>query len=216
MAQPMFRYVSLGDSSGVGVGATRGGGYPERLYQRLKLHGVPVGILNLAKSGATSIDVVRDQVEHAASKQPHLVTLGIGNNDLWRLVSFEEFSENLERIAKTLAPTGAQVVVSNVIDLSLAPAATAAEQWLGVPKEAIHDRAVELNRAFEALARYPRFTVVDLFGLSRREVPSHPEYFCGDGFHPSSEGYERWAELMWPPVERAAREWMAKQTADVG
>jgi lysophospholipase L1-like esterase len=197
------------------VGAASGGGYPERLYQRLKREGLHVGILNLAKSGATSIDVVREQVEHAARKRPHLVTLGVGNNDLWRLVSFEELRENLERIADVLAPTGARVVVSNVIDLSLAPAATAAEQWLGVPKEALHQRAVELNRVFDALAKRPRFTVVDLFGLSRREVPGHPEYFCSDGFHPSELGYERWADLMWPAVERASREWLAKQTADV-
>lgn len=216
MASPLFRYVALGDSSAVGVGASSGGGYPERLYQRLKRAGYPAGILNLGVSGARSADVVRGQVEKAASKRPHLVTLGIGGNDLWRLIPTSEFRANLEAIARVLDATGAEVVVSNLIDLSLAPAATFVEQMIGVSRDLIRQRAEELNACFELFARRPRFTVVDLFGFSRREVPAHPEYFCSDGFHPSAEGYERWAEMMWPEVERIAKAWTGAREAQAG
>ncbi|AEI66440.1 hypothetical protein [Corallococcus macrosporus] len=45
--------VALGDSTavGVGVGAARGGGYPEHLASRLRAGGLPVGLSNLGQSG---------------------------------------------------------------------------------------------------------------------------------------------------------------------
>lgn len=207
MPDELFRYVALGDSSGVGVGAQNDGGYPERLYQRLKRAGVRAGILNLAQSGATSREVVQWQVQKAISKRPALVTLGVGTNDLWRMVPPGTFKMNLELIAKQLEASGAQVVVSNLIDLTLAPVAAMAEAFLRIPRSAFVRRVEEMNDLVNALGRRPNFTVVDLFSFSRKELPGHPEYFSGDGFHPSSQGYDRWAELMWPTVEAVARGW---------
>ena len=120
----LFRYVALGDSTGVGIGASLDGGYPERLYRRLKQTPVRPGILNLAQSGATSADLLRGPVQKAAAAKPALVTLGIGTNDLWRLVPVETFDANLRQIAQQLEHSGARVVVSNLIDLCLAPVAS--------------------------------------------------------------------------------------------
>lgn len=209
MAQEMFRYVALGDSSGVGVGAGEGGGYPERLFQRLKAVGVPVGILNLAQSGATTRDVIQGQVQKAASKQPALVTLGIGTNDTWRMVPVTTFAMNLELICKQLATSGAKVIVSNMIDLTQAPIALLAESLLRIPRQAFVRRVEEMNDRLNAIARKHQFELVDLFTFSRKELASHPEYFCSDGFHPSAAGYDRWAELMWPHVDAAAKQWAA-------
>ena len=76
-------------------------------------------------------------------------------------------------------------------------------------------RLGQFNEALDALARRPRFTVVDVFGQSRAELagPAGAELFCPDGFHPSAKGYQRWAELLWPPVEAAAKRWRATQPA---
>ena len=122
----LFRYVALGDSTGVGVGAQVGGGYPERLYQRMKSLGWPAGILNLAQSGAISSDVVAGQLAKAVEVAPHLITLGIGGNDLWRMVPESVFRRNLDTIAEALGRTNATVVVINLIDLSHAPIARGA------------------------------------------------------------------------------------------
>lgn len=203
----LFRYVAIGDSSGVGVGAASGGGYPERLYQRLKAAGYPVGILNLAVSGATTRDVLVGQVQRAAAKRPALITLGIGGNDLWRLVPAGTFKMNLKGIADALEGSGADIVVSNLIDLTQAPIAALVETMVGIPARAFVKRIEEFNDILNGLAKRPRFTVVDLYGATHRELPAHPEYFCGDGFHPSAEGYERWAELLWPKVETIASAW---------
>ncbi len=52
--------------------------------------------------------------------------------------------------------------------------------------------------------------MVDLFTFSQTELAGRQEYFCGDGFHPSAKGYDRWAEVMWPAVERAASKWKSR------
>jgi len=207
----LFRYVALGDSTGIGVGDQADGGYPERLFRRLKEAGIPAGILNLAQSGATTREVVQGQVQRAVSKQPALVTLGIGTNDLWRMVPVGTFEMNLKLIADQLQKCGAEVVVSNIIDLSLAPVAGLLDAWLRIPVQTFTRRLAELNARIDALGRRPGFTIVDLFSFSRRELAAHPEYFCPDGFHPSPAGYDRWAELMWPAVEAVASRWEARQ-----
>lgn len=207
MSQPLFRFVALGDSTSAGVGADEDGGFPERLFRKLKAKGVNVGIRNLGVSGATSTDVLNHQVRKAVSLSPALVTLGIGTNDGWRMIPAASFAANLNAIADALQSTGAQVVVSNLSDLGLAPASAAAVSWLGISRSAITERIRELNVEIEKLAARPRFTVVDLFSYSQHELVAHPEYFCGDGFHPSAEGYHRWAELLWPAVEKAADRW---------
>ena len=77
--------------------------------------------------------------------------------------------------------------------------------FLRVTPQLIRARIEELNQRIAQLARRPGFTVVDLFGLSLREIPEHPEYFCDDGFHPSAQGYDRICEFIWPAVEPYAR-----------
>jgi lysophospholipase L1-like esterase len=45
--------------------------------------------------------------------------------------------------------------------------------------------------------------VADVEGASRRAFRGRADLFAKDGFHPSARGYELWAEIMWPTVERA-------------
>ena len=42
----------------------------------------------------------------------------------------------------------------------------------------------------------------DIYTITHQELPAHPEYISGDGFHPSDEGYELWAEHMWPAIAK--------------
>lgn len=204
MTTPLFRYVALGDSTGVGVGASNDSGYPERLYRRLKAAGVPAGILNLAQSGATTSDLVRTQLSKAVAAKPALITLGIGSNDLWRMVPPTTFSSNLQRIADQLERSGAHVVVSTLVDLTLAPIAAMVESLLGVPLAMVGQRIAELNEQLLALSKRPRFEVVNLFDLTHQEKHRVTQLFSSDGFHPSSLGYDRWAETLWPRVEKIA------------
>src|SRR2546421_8729994 len=116
-------YVALGDSTGVGVGARRGGGYVARLFERIERVRPGSRVVNLCVSGARTDDALRGQVPRVAALHPTLVTVGIGINDVANGVPLERFAVNYEAIMKRLrAATNAPIVATNIPDISPAPA----------------------------------------------------------------------------------------------
>jgi lysophospholipase L1-like esterase len=191
-------YTALGDSTGVGVGAREGGGYVARLFERIRRERPLARVNNLCVSGATTADVLREQLRPAKGTRPTLVTLGIGINDIGHGISEEEFSRNYEEIIKRLKmETKAVIVITNIPDISFAPV---------VPTSARDStrRSVQLfNERVHRIAERYGLSVVDVYAETHRVIPTHPEFFSEDGFHPSDEGYEYWAKIMWPTIEAA-------------
>jgi acyl-CoA thioesterase I len=192
-------YTALGDSTGVGVGARDSRGYVARLFERIgKERAGAASLHNLCVSGATTEDVWREQLSAGISTRPTLVTLGIGINDIGHGMTAERFARNYEEIIKRLkTETKATIVITNIPDMSFAPV---------IPESARDDtrRSVQLfNEKLEAIAKRYELMVVDTYTETHRVIPTHPEFFSEDGFHPSAEGYEYWAEAMWPMVKSA-------------
>ncbi|HEX8560179.1 MAG TPA: SGNH/GDSL hydrolase family protein [Pyrinomonadaceae bacterium] len=194
-------YAALGDSTGAGVGARKGGGYVARLFERIERVRPGSRLVNLCVSGATSGDVLRSQVGRLGAAAPTLVTLGIGINDVTRQVAPEQYERNLEEIiARLRAQTAAPVVVSNLPDVSHAPA---------VPvflRAEARRRLLLFNARVAQVARRHGLFLADSYERSAAVIPGHPEFFSADGFHPSDEGYEFWAFEMWPTVKKALSE----------
>jgi acyl-CoA thioesterase-1 len=189
-------YVALGDSTGVGVGARDGRGYVARLFERVARERPGSRMTNLCVSGAKTTDLLREQMPRVAAARPSLVTVGIGINDMTGNIDVEQFARNYEEIVTRLQDaTDAPIVVTNIPDISTAPR---------VPpfmREEVKRRIADFNARIAEIAARRGVTVVDAYGLSRDLIPSHPEFFSPDGFHPSDEGYEYWAKMMWPAVK---------------
>ncbi|HEX8709703.1 MAG TPA: SGNH/GDSL hydrolase family protein [Pyrinomonadaceae bacterium] len=191
-------YAALGDSTGVGVGARKGGGYVARLFERIERERKGSRLTNLCVSGATTADVLRDQLRPAVAAHPTLVTLGIGINDIGHGMTLDEFARNYEKIVSSLkSGTGARIVVSNIPDISLAPVVPASY------REETRRRVREFNEKIEELAGRYGLLVVDAYTTTHEVIPTHPEFFSEDGFHPSDAGYEYWAKTIWPVVKNA-------------
>ncbi|HEX2272028.1 MAG TPA: SGNH/GDSL hydrolase family protein [Pyrinomonadaceae bacterium] len=189
-------YVALGDSTGSGVGA-RNGGYVARLHKRLLEQRPGSELLNLCVSGSTTEDVVRGQLQRGVNRSPDLVTLGIGINDIGHGFTIEQFARNYEEILRTLKEkTQAAIVVTNIPDISSAPRIPAPM------RNEYQQQIARFNERLEEIARRHDVTVFDIYSITRRELPSHPEYFSADGFHPSDEGYELWAKEMWSTLAK--------------
>jgi lysophospholipase L1-like esterase len=192
-------YVALGDSTVEGVGATTPDAtYVSRVHARLRAVYPRANVVNLGADGATSADVIADQLERAVLLRPRLVTLSIGPNDLTAHVPVAEYERNVDTIFRRLARETGAVVVTNLLpDLAVTP------RFRGRPTTPEVD---ELTRRFnEALLRRARpngIEVVDLYHPSSAEIPQRPELLATDGYHPSDVGYERWAELVWAGVAR--------------
>lgn len=189
-------YVALGDSTGAGVGAVDGG-YVLRLHQRLLRNRPDSQLINLCISGATTADVVQAQLDKGVGKNPQLVTLGIGINDIGHNVPLARFTENYDRILSTLKEkTHAKIVVTNIPDISSAPVIPSSM------RNQYHQQIVTFNQRLEEIANRRGVTIFDIYSITTRDLPSHPEYFSRDGFHPSDAGYELWATEMWPTIAR--------------
>ena len=189
-------YVALGDSTGYGVGA-REGGYVKRLFDRINERRPNSTLQNLCVSGATTDDLVRGQLEQAVALNPDLVTVGIGINDIGHGLTLEQFSKNYETILSTLKEkTHARIVVTNLPDVSSAPR-------IPDSMRSTYQRQIDqfCQRLVEIAERHG-VTIFDIYTITKDELPSHPEYFSNDGFHPSDEGYELWATQMWPTVAK--------------
>jgi acyl-CoA thioesterase I len=189
-------YVALGDSTGVGVGA-RNGGYVARLFLNIVSERPESKLTNLCVSGATTEDVLRSQLRRGIAGNPNLVTLGIGINDIGHGIGVEEFARNYEEILSELRKgTSAKIVVTNIPDISSAPR---------IPEFArrqYQQAIIVFNERLEAIAARYEVTLFDVHSTTRDQLPSHPEFFSSDGFHPSDAGYELWAREMWPVTAR--------------
>lgn len=193
-------YAALGDSTGVGVGARRDGGYVARLFRRIVDARPGSKLTNVCVSGATTADVLRSQIEPALSARPTLISLGVGINDVGHAMDVETFARNYELIVERLKQANAPIVLTNIPDVSLAPVVPLNER-----PEVARRIALFNERIGEIATRYSLF-VVDAYKATHEAIPSHPDFFSDDGFHPSDAGYECWAEAMWPTMKRAMGE----------
>jgi lysophospholipase L1-like esterase len=193
-------YVAVGDSTGVGVGA-RDGGYPARLLKRIQQERPTASLVNLCVSGATTGDLLRDQLRPATSARPTLITVGIGINDIGHYIPIETFARNFEEIVRTLkTETSASIVVSNLPDISFAPVVPA-----GL-RDQTRSQINLFNKRIAEIAERYKLMLVDAYTETHAVMPTHPEFFSDDGFHPSDAGYEYWAKTMWPTVKAALGE----------
>ena len=193
-------YVSLGDSTGAGVGA-RNGGYVLRLFNRLLERRPGSKLTNLCVSGATTEDLVRGQLDRGVAGNPDLVTVGIGINDIGHGLTIDQFGRNYEKILSSLRErTQARIVVTNIPDISGAP------RIPGPMRSEYQRTIIRFNTRLEEIAKRHGVTVFDMYAISKDELPLHPEYFSSDGFHPSDKGYEMWATQMWPTLEKVIGE----------
>jgi acyl-CoA thioesterase I len=194
-----IHYVALGDSTGAGVGA-RDGGYVLRLFNRLQKERAGSTLTNLCVSGATTADLLRNQLDRGVAATPQLITVGIGINDVGHGIPVEQFAANyatlLERLSKD---TQAVIVISNLPDVSISP---------NIPqsiRSEYQQTIQEFNRRIEKLANEHGIVVFDVYTITHEELPNHPEFFSADQFHPSDAGYELWADEMWPTVAKAIK-----------
>lgn len=181
-----LRYVALGASDSVGVGA----GSPDRESWPAVLHRrLPVGsrLVNLGVSGSLLQQALEQQAPVAIDSDPDLITVWLAVNDYGARVPLPRYASDLDLLLKTLRErTRATILVGNVPDLSQLPVAARfdlrdIERW---------------NRAIAELASRHGAILVDL-RAAWNEVAQHPDYISSDGFHPSTAGYQRLADLFY-------------------
>ncbi len=188
------RYVAIGASDAVGVGATdpATGSWPARVA---KLLPPGSGFVNVGVSGSIALMARTAQLPGAIAQRPTVVSIWLAVNDMNATIEPASYAIDLAAIVDGLVSgTDAKIFLGNVPDVRPVPAYAEAD------KAALF-RLIQAYNAVIAdiAAKHPgRVIAVDLFTGSAPLVSTIT--VSGDGFHPSDAGYQliadRFADAM--------------------
>ncbi|HEY6958490.1 MAG TPA: GDSL-type esterase/lipase family protein [Candidatus Limnocylindria bacterium] len=193
-ATPAVRYVAIGASDTVGVGATdpATGSWPARIARLL-----PPGsaYVNLGVSGSIALQAKDQQLPGAVAQRPTVVSVWLAVNDMNATIQPASYRDSLAAIVDGLVGgTDAKIFVGNVPDVRGVPA------YKDADKAALAQAIAGYNDAIAAVvAAHPgRAFLVDLYTGSAALVSTIT--VSSDGFHPSDDGYQliaqRFADAM--------------------
>jgi acyl-CoA thioesterase-1 len=187
-----FRYVAIGASDTVGVGAA----VPDREnWPAVLREQLPGGstLVNLGVSGSLLGQALDQQLPVAIDADPDLVTVWLAVNDFGARVPLQRYAFELDTLIGELRKqTRATILVGNIPELSVLPVAARfdlsdIDRW---------------NGAIAEITKRHGATLVDL-QPTWRDVKDHPEYISSDGFHPSTVGYRRLAGVFYDAARAA-------------
>jgi lysophospholipase L1-like esterase len=175
--------ICFGDSLTEGVGAGEGEDYPSALSRQLVSP-----VVNAGRRGDTTADALQRLSGAVLSKNPRLVILLLGGNDLLRQRPRQETRKNLEEIVRRVQARGAIVAI------------------VGIKLGLFTD---EYAAVFEETAR--QFGALYIPGVMKGVLSDSK--FRSDPIHPNGAGYrliaERIAEKIKPLLREADRLRMA-------
>ena len=183
-ASPAVRYVAIGASDTVGIGATDPvtGSWPARVASLL-----PPGsaFVNVGVSGSIAIQAKDAQLPGAIAQKPTVVSIWLAVNDMNATIQPASYKEAIAAIVDALvARTDAKIFVGNVPDVRGVPA------YKDVDKNVLLQQITAYNDVIAQVVKSApgRVFSVDLFTGSAALVSTIT--VSGDGFHPSDEGYK--------------------------
>lgn len=182
------RILIVGDSTGVGTGASRpSDSIAGRLY-----HDFPHSeVVNRSRNGAR-VEDVRRQLDHDDDKGFDIVLVQVGGNDILRFTDLKRLRVIIGDVLEEAGVRGQHVIFISTGNVGLAPAFFPPLNWIYTERTR-KVRAVFMNAAEETGVEY-----VDLF-KERDEDPflRNPNlYYAADYLHPGSEGYRLWYEEL--------------------
>ena len=197
-----IRYMAVGASDAVGVGATPlSNGYVFQIRDALE-RGRDVDLLNLGIPGA-NVSAILQAVHVAlrAGARPDLVTIWVGANDVIDGVDADDFEDDLDEMLEEIEDrTKSDIVIADIPDLTQLP------RFRDHPVRSVtRERIEDFN---DAIADQAQDHDASLVRLSEEEVE---ERFVSDadGFHPNDRGHRRIAELFLRQI-RPLLAWLAE------
>ncbi|MBP7687179.1 MAG: hypothetical protein KA765_04705 [Thermoflexales bacterium] len=211
--------VTLGDSltEGDKDNSSEGGGWPRRIRLILATQRPGSQVVNFARAGWTSTDLLRgangepNQIDRAVDTLRRAAgataaTIWIGTNDLFYLYEFgtptvaderadrDRFIANLDETLQKLGETGAKLFVAKIGDPTTWGAPTGGLFYSTTPDEwsRLSKQAAAYDAAIQLLVAKYNAVVVDVHATRIFHTPALMDI---DGVHPNARGYDALAEL---------------------
>ena len=183
-----FDILAFGDSLTAGYGVARDKGFAPQLEAALRARGVAATVINAGVSGDTVASgwARLPRTLDRLARRPALATLGLGGNDMLRLVPPRATREGMDAMLTEFDRRGIPVVLAGML----------AAPFLG-PRY-----AAEFNAIFPALAAKHGTAFYPFFLAG---VAGNPRLNLFDRVHPNEKGVARMVEGILPHVLRALR-----------
>lgn len=197
-ADALVRLLIVGDSTGVGTGASA----PQASLAGLLAREHPrLWIENRARDGATFAGTA-GQLAHRGhdDKRFDIVLVLAGGNDVFRFRAREALRADIERSVVLARERAALVVLMPAGNVGNAPFFLPPLSW------EMTRRSRVLHALVRDTAQRHGLVYVDLFH-ERSDDPfvQRPELHARDGLHPSDAGYREWYQTLMAQPEFAAR-----------
>jgi acyl-CoA thioesterase-1 len=174
--------VALGDSLTAGYGLDSGDAYPARLQRRLDAAGLDYEVVNMGVSGDTSAGGVR-RLDWALDGDVRILIVALGGNDALRGLPPGQLAQNLSAVINRARARGIDVLLCGM--------------------EAPPNYGPAYTRAFRNVYRQVADQKnVTLLPFILEGVAGVASLNQADGIHPTAEGAERIADLIWPHLSR--------------
>ena len=184
--EPPLRLLVVGESTAVGVGATRpAAALAPRLAEALQREeGRAVHWQVVGQNGIRAAGLVAKLRRHRELLSADVAIVLLGANDTSGLTSLRGWRRDLGAVLGLLRPGCERIFVAPVPPFHLFRLLPYPLRWL------LGHRGLALCAARRALADPGRVIVME------GDFPTEPRYLADDGYHPSDLAYETWARQI--------------------
>lgn len=182
LPQPVYRFLVIGDSSAVGVGAQQP---QDSLAGRLAADYPSADIRNLAKSGARLRGTIRQLRQLESGDHFDILLVQVGANDVVGGTPYPKLERRISRLLHRAQHHATHVIHLMSSDVSTAPIIPLALQWY------FSKRYHRVREIFMHTHAHHETIYIDLYRpWSQDPFAINPfKYYSPDGTHPSSAGY---------------------------
>ncbi len=174
----------LGDSTGVGVGASR----PEdSIAGRLSALLGATHVENRSLSGAAVVDI-QTQLDGATLKKYSVILIQVGGNDVTHFHSAKKSADILAPVVQKAATLSEHVYIMSAGNVG-------ATTNFPLPMRPFYTSlTLQYHQEFAKMAASEGATYINLYEPPATDpfTANPAKYLAEDGFHPSSAGYELW------------------------
>lgn len=191
-------YVALGDSLTAGVGvADYHQAWPTVVAQRLTTANRQIILRNFSFPGYRTVDIINNFLPRTIDAKPDIVTLLVGVNDIHGGVGKTVFKKEYQYILEQLSQkTTAKIYVVSIPYIG-------ANNLIFPPYDAYFKaQTISFNKIIRELAQTYGATYVDIYTPTVKLFEKNGPHYSADSFHPSAEGYELWAQIIYDDINR--------------
>lgn len=191
--QNTVKYVAIGDSLTFGVGSNDMKKTLPYIFADKVSKQMSVTFVNLAVTGATTNNVIYNQLSETKLQKPNYVTIFIGINDLHSLTSPLTFKMNMDYIINFLKEqTQAKIIMFNIPYLG-------SNNLVLFPYNVLIDyQTNQYNKILKDISKQNNITLIDIYTPTKNNFSKQSNFYSSDNFHPSAQGYVLWGSLIGP------------------